>query len=190
MEFKINFNSLNDLINIGDSMESTNKCLKEWNATVEALGQGKQTVLIRTYKTTLKEFLLYPTVSYAIKDNYLENFQNKHQSFVEEYTLPKKNGNKVEIKYYATLEKLAEKSAQSTSRLQKFYIWTPEHVKSYLKGQKGYVWALRVYKLKEPFMADPTPGAIRYANLKKEISLNGIKPVLSDEEFLKTIEAL
>lgn len=170
-------------------MESINKCLKEWNATVEALGNGNQTVLIRTYKTTLKEFLLYPTVSYANKDNYLESFQNKHQSFVKENVLPKKEDNKVEIKYYATLEKIVEKSAQSTGNLQKFYIWTPKHVKSYLKGQKAYVWVLRVYKLKEPFMAEPTPMAIRYANLKKGISLEGIKPVLSDKEFSKTIEA-
>lgn len=96
----------------------------------------------------------------------------------------------MKIKYYATLEKIAEKSVQSTSHLQKFYIWTPEHVKSYLKGQKAHVWALRVYKLKEPFMAEPTPDAIRYANLKKEVSLEGIKPVLSDDKFSKTIEAL
>jgi len=171
-------------------MESINKCLKEWNATVEALGHGKQTVLIRTYKTTLKEFILYPTVSYANKDNYLESFQNKYQPFVEEHAIPKKEGNKVEIKYYATLERIAEKSAQSTGRLQKFYIWTPEHVKSYLKGQKTYVWALRVYELKEPFMAEPTPGAIRYANLKKKVPLEGIKPVLSNEEFLKTVKAI
>jgi len=39
-------------------------------------------------------------------------------------------------------------------------------------------------------MAEPTPGAIRYANLKKEVSLEDIKPVLSDEDFLKTIKAL
>ncbi len=169
-------------------MDKINKCLKEWNATVEAMGQGKQSLLIRTYKTTLKEFLLYPTVSYALKDNYLESFQKKHQSFVEENALPKKKGDKVEIKYYATLENIAEKSAQSTGRLQKYYIWTPEHVKSYLRNQKAYVWALRVYELKEPFMAEPTPGAIRYANLKREVSLEGIKPVLSDSEFNEVLK--
>jgi hypothetical protein len=133
---------------------------------------------------------LYPAVSYANKDKYLESFQNKHQSFAREHALPKKEGDKVEIKYYATLEKLAEKSVQSASRLQKFYIWRPEHIKFYLKCQKVYIWALRVYKLKEPFMAEPTPGTIRYANLKKEVSLEGIKPVLSDGEFSKTIETL
>ncbi|MGF7119336.1 DUF1802 family protein [Methanobacterium oryzae] len=171
-------------------MDKINKCLKEWNATVEALGQGKQSLLIRTYKTTLKEFLLYPTVSYALKDNYLESFQKKHQSFVEENVLPKKKGDKAEIKYYATLENITEKSAQSTGRLQKYYIWTPEHVKSYLRNQKAYVWVLRVYELKEPFMAEPTPGAIRYANLKKDVSTEGIKPVISDAEFSKIKENL
>ena len=71
----------------------------------EALGQGKQTILIRNYKTNVSEFLLYPTISYALKDNYLESFQTKHQSFVEENPLPEKKDDKVLIKYYANLEK-------------------------------------------------------------------------------------
>ena len=58
-------------------MSEITKCLNEWNATVEALGQGKQSILIRKYNTSLKEFLLYPTVSYANKDNYLESFSDK-----------------------------------------------------------------------------------------------------------------
>ena len=52
-------------------MEIT-KCLNEWNATIEALGQGKQTILIRKYGTTLNKFLLYPTNSYANKDDVLD----------------------------------------------------------------------------------------------------------------------
>ncbi len=28
-------------------MTEISKCLNEWNATIEALGQGKQTILIR-----------------------------------------------------------------------------------------------------------------------------------------------
>lgn len=31
-------------------IELTNKCLKEWAAAIEALDQGKQTILIRNYK--------------------------------------------------------------------------------------------------------------------------------------------
>lgn len=36
-----------------------------------------------------EEFLLYPTVSYANKDNYLESFTDK--DFVKENTYPNKN---------------------------------------------------------------------------------------------------
>lgn len=164
-------------------MKSIHKCLKEWNATIEALGQGKQTILIRSYGTTFDSFLLYPTVSYANKDDFLEGFQTEYQPFVKENALPLKEEDKVAIKYYATVEKIIEKSPSAVSRLQKNYIWTSEHVRNYLKGKKAQVWVLRVYKLKEPYMAEPTPGAIKYANLKNEVSLEGIKPVLNDSEF-------
>ena len=64
-------------------MDSTNKCLKEWNATIEALGQCKQAILIRSYGTTSDSFLLYPTVSYANKDDFLDGFQPDYQSYVD-----------------------------------------------------------------------------------------------------------
>lgn len=171
-------------------MKSTNKCLKEWNATIEALGQGKQTILIRSYGTTSESFLLYPTVSYANKDDYLDGFKPEYQSFVEENALPDKEGNKVAIRYYATVERIIEKIPSAVNRLQKNYIWTSQHVRNYLNGKKAQVWVLRVYKLKEPYMAEPTPGAIKYANLKEEVSLEGIKPVLDDSEFFNIINNL
>ena len=67
-------------------MTEITKCLNEWNATIEALGQGKQTILIRRYGTTLKEFLLYPTVSYANKEDILDSFQD--QNFAKSNLLP------------------------------------------------------------------------------------------------------
>lgn len=170
-------------------MESTNKCLKEWNATIEALGQGKQSILIRNYKTNVTEYLLYPTVSYALKDKYLESYQIKYQEFVEENALPEKKGDKVLIKYYATLVDIAEKPV---SRIppDKHYIWTRDHVKNYMSGKTAYIWVLRVYMLKEPYWAEATPGAIRYANLKEEVSLDGIEPVLTDSQFNKVLDNL
>jgi len=170
-------------------MENTNKCLKEWNATIEALGHGKQTILIRTYRTNLKEFLLYPTVSYALKDDYLKSFQEKYHPFIEKYSLPHKEGEKTEIKYFATLEEIQERPPRRIPS-EDFYIWTRDHVKSYLNGRKAYIWVLRVYRLKEPYMADPTPGAIIYANLKEQVSLEGAEPVLTDKEFSETLEKL
>ena len=130
-------------------MKSTHKCLKEWNATIEALGHGKQTILVRNYKTNIKEFLLYPTVSYASKNDYLDSFQGKYQDFVEENALPEKNGNKVLVKYFANLEKIVEKPV-SRIPSDNYYIWTKDHVKNYMSGKTAYIWILRVYKLKNP----------------------------------------
>ncbi len=170
-------------------MEKITKCLNEWNATVEALGQGKQTILIRKYRTNVNRFLLYPTVSYALKDDYLDSFGTKYNIFVAENSLPKKEGNRTEVKYYAEVEKVVEKSPQRIGSLNKYHIWTNEHVKSYLGNKMAHVWILRVYKLKEPVMAERTMG-MRYANVLEDVSLDGIKPVLSDEEIDKIIGIL
>ncbi len=170
-------------------METITRCLNEWNATIEALGQGKQPILIRKYGTTIDKFLLYPTISYAFKDNYLDSFEEKYQSFAEENALPKKDNSKTEVKYFAAVEKVIEKSSQRVGSLNKYHIWTNEHVKSYLGNKKAYVWILRVYKLKEPALAERTMG-MRYANLLEEISLEGIEPVLSDKEFSKILQEI
>lgn len=85
------------------------KCSNEWNATVEALSQGKQIILIRKYNTNLKGFLLYSTTGYTLKDDYLGSFTNK--DFTKNNALPKKENNKIEVKYYSKVEKVMEKSS-------------------------------------------------------------------------------
>ena len=94
--------------------ETITKCLNEWNATIEALGQGKQSILIRKYGTNVKEFLLYPTVSYALKDDYLDSFLEKYHDFVKDNSLPNKEDSKFEVKYFARVEKVVEKSLFET----------------------------------------------------------------------------
>ena len=168
-------------------MTKITKCLNEWNATIEALGQGKQSILIRKYSTNLKEFLLYPTVSYAQKDNYLDSFQDKE--FAEENTYPRKKEDAFEVKYYAKVEKIIEKSSARIGALNDFHIWTRDHVKSYLGKNNAQIWVLRVYELENPIYTKRTRG-MRYANTLEKISIDNLKPVLSDEEFKKVINSL
>lgn len=70
-------------------MVSTHKCL---NGTqrLKVLGSGKQTILIRNYKTNVNMFLLYPNVSYSLKDDYLDSFQNKHKYLLKKMRYLKK----------------------------------------------------------------------------------------------------
>ena len=164
-------------------MNKITKCLNEWNATLEALGQGKQTILIRKYGTTLNEFLLYPTVSYANKDGILDSFQGKYKPFVENNLLPAKEDKKYEIKYYAKVDEVIEKSSSRIGAFNKFHIWTRDHVKNYLNGKKAEIWILRVYELDEPQFLSRNRG-MKYANVDKSVELKG-KPVLTDKEFAK-----
>lgn len=170
-------------------MKYIKKCLNEWNSVIEALGHCQQTILVRKYSTTLDKFLLYPTVSYANKNGFLKSFQNKYLSFAKENALPRRDGKKIEVKYYAEVEKIIEKPSTRIGTLKKYFIWTPDHVRSYMGSKKAYVWILRVYKLKEPVMAKRTMG-MRYANLLEEVSLEGIKPVISDSEFSKIVQEI
>ena len=166
-------------------MSEITKCLNEWNATIEALGQGKQTILIRKYGTTLKEFLLYPTVSYALKDDVLDSFQD--QEFAKNNLLPK-GDNHYEIKYYATVEDVIEKPSTRIGTFNKFHIWTRDHVKDYVGRKPAQIWILRVYKRDKPQMLKRNRG-MRYANVDHPVKLEG-KPVLSDMEFAKLKEEI
>ena len=160
-------------------MTKITKCLNEWNATIEALGQGKQTILIRKYVTTLKEFLLYPTVSYALKDNVLDSFQDP--DFAKENLLPNGEDGTYEIKYYATVEGVIEKPSSRIGAFNKFHIWTRDHVKDYLGRKPAQIWILRVYELDKPQMLKRNRG-MRYANVDRPVKLEG-KPVISDKKF-------
>lgn len=167
-------------------MDEITKCINEWNATIEALGQGKQTILIRKYSTNLKEFLLYPTISYANKDDILKSFQNKE--FVKDNLLPNGENRTYEVKYYAKIEEVIEKSSSRIGAFNKFHIWTREHVKNYLGKTSAKIWILRVYKLNSPQYLKRSNGML-YANVEKPVKLEGT-PVLTDEEFNKLKEEI
>ena len=169
-------------------MSEITKCINEWNATIEALGQGKQTILIRKYGTTLNEFLLYPTISYANKNDIIDSFQDDCKSFVKDNLLPAGENRKYEVKYYATVEEVIEKPSTRIGAFNKFHIWTRDHVKDYLGRKQAKIWILRVYKLDEPQMLKRSNGML-YANVDKPVKLEG-KPVLSDKEFAKLKEEI
>lgn len=163
-------------------MKKTNKSLKEWNAIVEALGQGLQTILIRSYPTNADGFLLYPTFSYTMKEDYLTNFKENFRTFVQDNALPIKKGDKTEIKYYAKVEKVIEKSSRQIISLDQYHIWNNNHVKNYLLGKTGFIWLLRIYKLNESYMAEKNRG-MKYANLNKYLKISNLKPVINNKTF-------
>jgi len=170
-------------------MEKITKCLNEWNAIIEALGSGKQSILIRKSGTTLPGFLLYPTITYTNNENFLDGFKPDFKKFAETNALPEQDGNKRNVKYYAEVVEVLEKPYSRIGSLKKYHIWTNEHVKSYLANKNAKVWLLRIYELQKPVMTEKTR-SITYANVLDEISLEGMKPVISDKEFKELSEKI
>lgn len=163
-------------------------CFKEWNAVIKALGQGEQSVLIRKFTTFKEDFLLYPTVSYINKNNFMNDFQDKHKNLVEMNLLPKSEGKNVEIKYYAKIEKIKEFSPNALSKYKDLFIWNTDHVKSYLENKRGFIWLLRVYELENPVMGFAKPRAITFAKLAHDINVEAKQPVINDAEFDKILK--
>lgn len=164
----------------------TKKCLNEWNATVEALGSGKQTILIRSYDTNVdSEFLLYPTYSYVNRKEVPDCYQDEFKEFVNDNLLPERDDEKTLVKYYAKVIKTSEKSLSRIGTVNKYHIWTREHVVSHMSNKQPYVWLLRVYKLDTPIMLKRSKGMV-WANVNEDVELKGT-PVISDEDF-KNIE--
>lgn len=165
-------------------MEIT-KCLNEWNAILEALGQGKQSILIRKNVTHLNEFLLYPTITYAKKSEILDSFQDKE--FVKNNLFP--DGEEgYEVKYYVTVEDVIEVPPTKIEAYDKFHIWTQKHVKDYIQRDNAKIWILRVYKLDNPQIRKRSWGMM-YSNVDKPIELKG-KPVIPDDKFNKLKEEI
>ena len=169
-------------------MAEITKCINEWNATIEALGQAKQSILIRKYGTTLNEFLLYPTISYANKDNVLDSFQDDYKDFVKDNLLPDGENRTYEVKYYASVEDIFDRPSTRIGAFNKFHIWTRDHVKNYLGRKEAKIWILRVYELDEPQMLKRSNGML-YANVERPVKLEG-KPVISDDEFNRLKEEI
>ena len=134
-----------------------------------------------TLTNSINEFLLYPTTSYANKDDVLDSFQDKE--FVKNNLLPTGENRTYEVKYYATVEEVIDKPSSRIGAFNKFHIWTRDHVKDYLGRKEAKIWVLRVYELDEHQMLKRSNGML-YANVNKPVKLEG-EPVIPDKEFNK-----
>ncbi|GAI03469.1 unnamed protein product, partial [marine sediment metagenome] len=103
-----------------------NKALKEWATIVKALGEGKQTILIRRreLKSTYDEFFLYPTFTSQTKDKFKGQF---HSDF--DTTMTARAKGKVPMEFYAQIKEVWEVAkSKKLLDLDSYYIWTSSHV--------------------------------------------------------------
>jgi len=107
---------------------------------------------------------------------------------VKDNLLPDGENRTYEVKYYAIVEEVIEKSSTRIGAFNKFHIWTRDHVKNYLGRKEAKIWILRVYELDKPQMLKRSNGML-YANVDKPVKLEG-KPVIADDEFNRLKEEI
>ncbi len=177
--------------------DDSNLALKEWSIAVEALAQGEQILILRKggirekekdFKIIHPEFLLYPTYEHQnsdlIKPRYSTLLQNS-------YTRNHPPGF-ISLDYWCRVtDKIEVRSEDNLRQLSPFHIWTHEYANKRLRWkplQPLTVLLLRVYKLKETkvlCILDDYAGCKSWVNLIKDMDLAGMKPVLTDSEYVR-----
>ena len=174
--------------------------LKEWNTTIEALGNGQIIAVwrkggiddspnIRTLNSTFtveqKQFVLFPTVTHQGPEKIKQEFWNLS---TEKSSLNKDN--QIKVKYWAEVENSLElDSIEQLLNISSELINTNEHLISswnLYPDHKGKVLLLRVYKLSNPILvpySQDYSGCKSWIELKIDVPKIGSTPLLSFKEF-------
>ncbi len=176
---------------------STDRGIKEWSAVIEAMGEGKQSLLARIYEPPFNELLLYPTYNFygsnkSRPERFDAMFQESYRSMAREagahaMERAQKDGI-VDIRFFARVDQtLQVKDNRVWERLKPYFIWSPEHVAEYGKTSKiGFVWIwlCRIYEFNKPLeigrVSALPPNSYRHF---EQVKTENAKPVLSDADY-------
>jgi len=168
--------------------------IREWSAVIDALGNGTQCVMVRTFVPKYQNFLLYPTYSFFQSQRrpeaFNQLFQPQHVDFARasgQETQQLAQTGHIHLKYFVTVKQCLQTPTKSDTWkiLKDCFIWSPEHIQSHVKNKTGYIWLLRAYKLSEPIILERTPtgGPLTWYQHDQSWTLTGAKPVLNDNDF-------
>lgn len=170
--------------------------LKEWASAVEALIDGRQTLLMRKggIAEETRDFMLA-----APRFWLLPTYEHQREHLLKEASRPlvartlaerEACGGNLVLKAWAEVVRDIEVSDMETlSRLDRFHIWTGEFADERLKWKRTkplHVLILRVHRLEEPVVL---PNRASYAGCKSWVTLEdpvpdgASRPVMEDEPF-------
>jgi hypothetical protein len=173
--------------------------LKEWAATVEALEQGSQILLLRKgglreegkeFKPLHHQFLLYPTFEHQREDLLKEEVRSDLGPALAQESDP----GRVTFTHWARLEELWDE--EGVARLSPHHIWTDDYSEKRLhwKPQKPLtLMLLRVYRLPEPrsvLYVAGYGGCKSWVQLEEEVSLGQMTPVMDQEDFQRALDGI
>jgi hypothetical protein len=164
---------------------------KEWAVICEALGQGKQTIILRKggiaeeFAVEETRFWLYPT--YVHQQN--DGIQDEAKPLLEQVLANHPPAGKVRLHYWAELTGAYQiRDELPALLLSHLHFWSEEAVRKRFNYRTPGLFALvvRVHRLPKPHEIDELPayeGCRSWVTLERELSTAGSTPVLDDDSF-------
>lgn len=176
--------------------------LKEWAVTVRALANGTQVLLLRKgginewdkdFRVIHPEFLLYPTYEHQREELLKAGYQSELRRILEE----PRTDDQITFTNWAKVEETIQVTEQDkVDDLAPHHIWTNEYSQSRLRWKPMLslsILLLRVYSLENPVSVPYLPeygGCTSWVDILERVSLGKLQPVLSDEDFLRQVDAI
>lgn len=179
---------------------ATDRGIKEWSAVINAMGEGKQSLLIRIYEPATDELLLYPTFNFygsnknrpEIFDNmFQESFRKKAREAGERTMERAHKDGIVDIDFFARIDQVytihPNQSNRVWERMAPYFVWSWKHVADYAKTSRYdavWLWLCRVYRFNKPLEIGRSsalpPNSYRHF---EQVNTSNARPVLSDADF-------
>jgi hypothetical protein len=179
---------------------TTTMALKDWAVTVEALGTGKQILLMRKggireetrhFEVQAEQFFLYPAYEHQQKEWLKPSFQ-------EEVTKTRIDWSPTDttttIKYFAKLyEDVEVIDEKALHRLYPQHIWAHHFASERFKWKKNqplHLLLVRVYRLEHPLAIPIQPeygGCKSWLQLPETCKHLSAEPVLTRAEFMEEV---
>jgi hypothetical protein len=174
---------------------------KEWAAICRALGEGRQIVILRkggivepggAFRFEHGEFLLFPTYLHQSADSLVPAARN----FLEEVQAEVPKSAELVFRHCATVtDSFRVQSQEALTRLRGYHVWSDAVVEErFHRWQKSlHVLVVRVYTLPQPAaipMNDQYTGCKSWVGLREDISVEGSRPVISEDEYQRRAEEI
>ena len=179
----------------------TKQALKEWAIAVHALTQGRTIMLLRkggireqhrSFQVPYNKVILYPTYEHQKTHLLKVEYSNQVQSTPSGW-----HPTKVHILSWAKITDILP--LQNTHLIEKLlphHIWTEEFVKErcqWKPNQPLNILLLQVYRLPKPQTIpfhQSYRGCRSWFELQQEISLDGLIPVLGEQEYKEKVNLI
>jgi len=173
---------------------SDNRAFKEWAVVCRALAEGRQIVILRKggiaegprgFEVTDREFFLFPTYLHQSAEGVVPEWRGELTA-----TSVDPSPGQVILSHYATVSSWVQvRTLEKLRALRGLHVWSDAIVE-----ERFHRWAeesvialmVRVHALPRPAVVtslEAYAGCKSWITLDEKVSLDGIRPVLSDEEF-------